>query len=124
MLAVRQYARRNHMANSKFHDLTTSKNFQEVGQYLEEVDKYLENILPNEEKPPVDKYWRIIIMYQDKNIWEEDSEWKDANTLAGQTASVQHFTMIKQEDLGCLKIGGKLFPGFLGQDERLIVVWK
>ena len=87
LLAVRSYARRNFVAHSKAYDLNTSKNFQELGQYLEDVDKHLEAILPDEEMPLVDKYRRILAMYRDKHIRKEDGEWKDAKTLAGQTAS-------------------------------------
>ena len=85
LLAVRSYARRAFIAHSKAYDLDTSNNFQEIGQYLEDVDKQLEVVLPDEEMALVDKYRRIIAIYRDKHI--RKNEWKDVKTRAGQTAS-------------------------------------
>ena len=86
LLAVRSYARRNFVCHSKVFDLDASKNFRALGQYLEEVDKQLEAVLPDEERPLADKYRRIIAVYRDQHIRKENGEWKDAKSLAGKTA--------------------------------------
>lgn len=86
LLAVRSYARRNFLCHSKVYDLGASKNFRALGQYLEEVDKQLEAVLPDEEKPLADKYRRIVAVYRDQHIRKENGEWKDAKSLAGKTA--------------------------------------
>ena len=78
LLAARSYAWRNFICHSEVFDLNASKNFQELGQYLEDVDGHLEDVLPDGENPRADKYRRIVAMYRDKHIRKEDGEWKDA----------------------------------------------
>ena len=53
-----------------------------------EFGQHREAISPDEAMPLVDGCRRIIAMYRDKYSRKEDGEWKDAQTLAGQTASV------------------------------------
>lgn len=87
LFAIRSYARRNFICHSKVFDLVSSNDFAKLAEHIELDDKFLEDILPDEEKPQVDNYRRLLNFYRDKHIRKDgEGKWvKQAphNAVAG-----------------------------------------
>ena len=73
LFAVRAYARRCFVAHGGAYDLFASKNFAKLAKYLEADDNSLEAVLPDEEKPQVDKFRRLLNFYRDRHIRRDDN---------------------------------------------------
>lgn len=54
LFAIRSYARRNLVSHGEIFDLRQSGNFAGLAKYLDDDDKLLENVLPDEEKHEAD----------------------------------------------------------------------
>ena len=54
LLAIRSYARRNFIAHGGLHDMSGSKDSAGLAEYVDNDDKLLEEILPDEEKNTYD----------------------------------------------------------------------
>ncbi|KAL9123706.1 MAG: hypothetical protein Q9217_006890 [Psora testacea] len=65
LFSVRAYARRCFVAHGDAYDLSASKKFADLADYLEADDNSLESLLPDEEKPLVDKYRRLLTLSRD-----------------------------------------------------------
>ena len=76
LFAIRTYARRNYICHGGVFDLFKSNNFAGLAKYIEEDDSILEKILPDEEKPMVGKYRRLLTFYRDSHIRQDsDGKW-------------------------------------------------
>ena len=75
LFAVRAYARRNLIAHGGNFDLFTSDRFEELANHIEDDDKNLESLLPDEEKSQVGKYRRLLILYRNSHIRMEGGKW-------------------------------------------------
>lgn len=73
LAAIRFYARRNYICHGRLFDLFKSENFAGLANYIDLDDKRLEELLPDEEKPQVDKYRRMINFYKDSHIRQNGS---------------------------------------------------
>lgn len=77
LFAARSYARRNFICHGGIFDLFQSNNFAGLAEYIEADDKALEDILPDEEKPMVDKYRKLLTFYRDSHIRKNgQGEWE------------------------------------------------
>ncbi|KAK4693412.1 hypothetical protein P7C71_g3987, partial [Lecanoromycetidae sp. Uapishka_2] len=76
LFSVRAYARRCFVAHGDSFDLFASNRFADLADYIEADDKSLEAILPDEEKPLAGKYRRLLTIYRDRHIRQnDDGEW-------------------------------------------------
>ena len=62
LFAIRAYARRNFIAHAGTLDLVQSSDFAGLANHIDNDDKILEDILPDEEMPMVG-YWRRLLTY-------------------------------------------------------------
>ena len=62
LFAIRSYARRNFIAHGGILDLDQSKDLAGLANRIDHDEKILEDILPDEEKPMVG-YWRRLLTY-------------------------------------------------------------
>ena len=82
LFAIRFYARRNFICHGEIFDLFTSKNFAGLAEYIDADVKILEDVLPDEEKPMVDKYRALLTLYKDMHIRKNDQdEWVEQAPL-------------------------------------------
>ena len=66
VFAITSYARQNFIAHGETDDLSVSKDCTGLAEYIDNDDKLLEDILPDEEMPMVDN-WRRLLMIRRKS---------------------------------------------------------
>lgn len=82
LFAIRSYARRNSIAHGRSFDLYMKKDFAGLAEYLDRVDKTLEDILPDGEKPMAGKWRRLLTFFRDSRIWKsDDGDWVEQTPL-------------------------------------------
>ena len=83
LFAIRSYARRNFIAHGEIYGLNRSGNFAGLANYIDNDDKLLEDILPDEEMPMVGNWRRLLMFYKDLNIRQtSDGVWERQTSLS------------------------------------------
>lgn len=76
LFAIRSYARRNFIAHGKSFDLYMGENYAGLAEYLDYIDKHLEDVLPDEEKAMAGKWRRLLTFYRHCHIRQgEGGNW-------------------------------------------------
>ena len=82
LFAIRSYARRNSIAHGEIFDLYQSKQFAGLADYIDNDEKLLEGLLPDEEKPMLDNWRRLLRFHRSKRIRQTgDGDWKAKSPL-------------------------------------------
>lgn len=68
LFAIRSYARRNFVSHGESFDLYMDERYAGLAEYLDHIDKHLEDILPGEEKTMVGKWRRLLTFYRHVHI--------------------------------------------------------
>ena len=90
LFAIRSYARRNFIAHGETFALYHSEDFAGLAKYLENDDKLLEDILPDEEKLMVGNWRRLLKFYRDTHIRQtSDGVWERQSPLSVRALSPQ-----------------------------------
>ena len=80
LFAIRSYARRNFIAHGGLYDL--SNDSVGLAEHVDKDDKLLEEILPDEEKPMVDNWRRLLMIRRNTHIRQAGSaDWKAKDPL-------------------------------------------
>ena len=88
LFAVRSYARRNFVMHGETFDLYQSKGFAGLANYIENDEKLLEDILPDEEKPMVGNWRRLLKFFRDIHIRQTgDGVWVGQTPLSVRALS-------------------------------------
>ena len=88
LFAIRSYARRNFIAHGETFALYHSEDFAGLANYLENDDKLLEDILPDEEKLMVGNWRRLLKFYRDTHIRQtSDGVWERQSPLSVRALS-------------------------------------
>ncbi|KAM0798225.1 hypothetical protein BDR22DRAFT_823574 [Usnea florida] len=90
LFAIRSYARRNFVAHGEIFDLYQSKEFAGLANYLENDEKLLEDVLPDEEKPMAGNWRRLLTFFRDIRIRQtSDGVWERQTPLSVRALSPQ-----------------------------------
>ena len=82
LFAIRSYARRNFIAHGGLNDMSKSRDSVELAEYVDNDDKLLEEILPDEEKPMVDSWRRLLMIRRNTRTEQTGSvDWKAKDPL-------------------------------------------
>lgn len=88
LFAIRSYARRNFIAHGEIFDLYQSKQFAGLADYIDNDEKLLEDVLPDEEKPMVCKWRRLLMFYRNSRIrLNGDGDWEEQLPLSVKSKS-------------------------------------
>ena len=88
LFAIRSYARRNFVAHGEIFDLYQSKEFAGPANYLENDEKLLEDVLPDEEKPMAGNFRRLLTFFRDIRIRQtSDGVWERQTPLSVRALS-------------------------------------
>jgi len=83
LFAIRSYARRNFIAHGRTYDLDQSEQLAGLASCVDSDDKLLVDILPDEEKPMVGKWRRVLAFYRSTHIRQNgDGEWERPPALS------------------------------------------
>lgn len=83
LFAIRAYARRNFIAHGGTLDLDQSNDFAGLANHIDNDEKLLEDILPDEEKPMVGNWRRPLTYFRSSHIRQTgDGEWKRQEPLS------------------------------------------
>ena len=88
LFAIRSYARRNFVSHGEIFALHQSKEFAGLANYIENDEKLLEDVLPDEEKPMVGNWRRLLKFYRDLHIRQtSDGVWEGQTSLSVRALS-------------------------------------
>ena len=88
LFAIRSYARRNFVVHGAIFALHQSKQFAGLANYIETDEKTLEDILPDEEKPMVGNWRRLLKIFRDTHIRQtSDGVWEGQTPLSVRALS-------------------------------------
>ncbi|KAL9070584.1 MAG: hypothetical protein Q9161_004754 [Pseudevernia consocians] len=88
LFAIRSYARRNFILHGGIFDLNQFNNFVGLAEYIENDERLLEDILPNEEMPMIGNWRRLLKFYRDLHIRHtSDGVWERQTSLSVRALS-------------------------------------
>ena len=104
LFAIRAYARRNFIAHGGIFDLYQSGDLAGVANRIDNDEKLLENVLPDEEMHMVGHWRRLLTYFRSSHIRQTgDGEWKRQEPLSFTSKSPPPLTgpvLLSQVELG------------------------
>ena len=83
LFAIRAYARRNFIAHGGIIDLYQSNDYAGLANHSDKDEKLLDDILPDEEKPMVGNWRRLLTSYRSLHIRQTgDGKWERQEVLS------------------------------------------